>query len=143
MVLIYDRSGAYLADFYQWSSDLKFATIILFFAWLSVGYSEEDNSSGFQNSGMLSHKALSTEDDTLLKGDVVKVISVRGYTYFQFRTKEKLTWAAANEMELKEGDKVVLLNSFPMTDFKSETLNITFNEILFVSQLDVIPQTKN
>lgn len=117
--------------------------ISLFFILASTAYSKSDNSEGFQNSKLLSHKALSQESDDYIKGDVVKVINVSGYTYFQFKENDKLTWAAANAMELKEGDKVVLLKAFPMNDFKSKTLDITFNEILFVSQLDVVKPTAN
>lgn len=103
------------------------------------GFSEQKDRSGFQVSKMLSEQALSHSDGKdYPSGVVTKTINVSGYTYFQFKDHDELTWAATNEMSLPEGTKVVLMKSYPMYDFKSKTLEKTFKKILFVSQLDVI-----
>ncbi|SMF47360.1 hypothetical protein [Pseudobacteriovorax antillogorgiicola] len=96
------------------------------------------NKQGFDTTRMLSNQAVGHNTDTYPKGKVVKTMNVSGYTYFQFSQKGELVWAATSVMDLKEGDQVVLMKSFPMTDFKSKTLNRTFDKILFVSQLDIV-----
>ncbi len=121
---------------------MKLLPILCLFAsvfTVEYSYAKQSDQSGFQVSKMLSDRALSHDSDTSYpKGIVTKTINVSGYTYFQFKDHDELTWAATNQMTLPEGSKVVLMKSYPMYDFTSKTLEKTFKKILFVSQLDVI-----
>ena len=112
--------------------------IALSYATTGYSYNSEDNKKGFKLSESLSNSALAEVNDSYPKGEVVKTISVSGYTYFQFKQDDKVHWAASNVMDLKKGDRVILMKSFPMHDFKSKSLDRTFAKILFVSQLDVV-----
>lgn len=101
-------------------------------------YNKDENKQGFQVSQMLSHSAVADSSDAYPKGKVVKTMNVSGYTYFQFKQNDATHWAASNTVDIKEGDHVILMKSFPMHDFKSKALDRTFAKILFVSQLDVV-----
>ena len=112
--------------------------LVLLMLFAQTGLAAEKNKDGFEVAKRLSHDALSHDSDAFPKGKVVKTMHVSGYTYFQFKHKDALTWAATSTMELKNGDQVILTKSYPMHDFKSKTLNRTFATILFVSEMNVV-----
>ena len=68
---------------------------------------------------------------SVVKGKVLEVMDVPGYTYLRLKTKDGETWAAVSTAHVKKGAKVTITNSSVMSNFKSKTLNKTFPTILF------------
>ena len=67
-------------------------------------------------------------------GRVVETMDAGGYTYARVDTGEETMWTAGPITPLKVGDTVSFSSGMQMTEFKSETLNRTFDEIYFVSR---------
>jgi len=72
------------------------------------------------------------------QGKVLSVTSAAGYTYMEVDLGNKKTWLAATSIEIKEGDTVQWKAASVMNNFKSNTLQRTFKEILFVSQASAV-----
>ncbi len=73
-----------------------------------------------------------------LRGTVKETMVSGGYTYILLTTEKGEVWAAARQLTVAVGDEVELGGMMPMRDFKSKTLNRTFEEIQFVSSARVI-----
>lgn len=72
------------------------------------------------------------------KGKVVSTVDAAGYTYVQVEEKGQKIWVATMQTKVKVGDEVEFPDAQPMTNFKSKTLNRTFDKILFVPGIRVI-----
>lgn len=70
------------------------------------------------------------------QGTVVDTMNGGGYTYVQIKEADKTFWAAGPQVEIKQGDEVVVTEQMWMTNFTSKTLDRTFDELLFVGQID-------
>lgn len=68
-------------------------------------------------------------------GEVLSVIQVTGYTYIEVQNSGRRLWLAANPVEVSEGDIISWGQFAVMRDFKSQSLDRTFDEILFVSAI--------
>lgn len=73
-----------------------------------------------------------------LRGTVKETMASGGYTYILLTTEQGEVWAAAQQLAVAVGDEVELGGMMPMRDFKSKTLNRTFEEIQFVSSARVV-----
>lgn len=73
-----------------------------------------------------------------LRGTVTETMAAGGYTYMLLATEQGEVWAAARPFPVAVGDEVELGGAMPMRNFKSETLNRTFEEIQFVSSGRVV-----
>jgi len=69
-----------------------------------------------------------------LSGKVVETINSGGYTYVNIEKDGKSTWVAAPEMKVSVGDNLSFPPGMPMTNFKSKTLNRTFETIIFTGK---------
>jgi hypothetical protein len=65
-------------------------------------------------------------------GKVVETMNSGGYTYVQVDTGAEKFWAAAPQFDVKNGEKVTVPAGMPMPNFKSNSLNRTFNLVYFV-----------
>lgn len=71
----------------------------------------------------------------------VETIDVPDYTYINVDENGKTFWIAVPQMEVKKGDALYFSKSMEMKNFKSETLNRTFESILFVEGISkAMPQ---
>ncbi len=70
-------------------------------------------------------------DAAALTGKVTETMDGGGYTYMNLEKDGKKTWVAAPVMKVKVGDTVKLQNGMPMPNFKSKTLNRTFDSVIF------------
>ncbi|MCU7924317.1 MAG: hypothetical protein KZQ88_16635 [Candidatus Thiodiazotropha sp. (ex Dulcina madagascariensis)] len=68
-------------------------------------------------------------------GQVVSVINTQGYTYIELSQDEKITWVAVPEIEVKAGDRVYYNNGPAMQNFKSRTLDRTFESVIFLGRV--------
>ena len=84
-----------------------------------------------------------TNDETVVadaeltgnRGQVLSVIQVQGYTYIEVRNSERSIWLASNPVEVSEGDVISWGQSAVMHNFKSQALDRTFDEVVFVSAI--------
>ena len=73
---------------------------------------------------------------TALEGEVIETMNAGGYTYVHVNTGTEKIWAAGPEIVVKVGDKVSFVAGMEMHDFRSETINRTFESIQFVSAIN-------
>lgn len=66
-----------------------------------------------------------------LKGKVIETMDSGGYTYAQIEDKGKKTWVAVPQAKIKKGTVVTFEPGMPMQNFKSKSLNRTFDVIIF------------
>jgi hypothetical protein len=71
------------------------------------------------------------------KGKVLEAMNAAGYTYVQVEENGQKLWIAVMETKVKPGDIVEFPDSPPMLNFKSKTLNRTFEKIIFAPGLRV------
>ncbi len=65
-------------------------------------------------------------------GIVAETMNAGGYTYVKFEGAKGDVWAAAPETAINVGDSVSYSGGMPMEQFKSNTLNRTFELVYFV-----------
>lgn len=73
-----------------------------------------------------------------LRGTVKETMASGGYTYVLLATEQGEAWAAARQLTVAVGDEVEVAGLMPMSNFKSKTLNRTFEEIQFVSDARLV-----
>jgi hypothetical protein len=64
-------------------------------------------------------------------GTVLETMDAAEYTYLRLKTATGETWAAVSKSKVATGDTVTVTNAMMMEGFKSNTLNRTFDKILF------------
>ncbi|SCX79048.1 NrfJ-related protein [Nitrosospira sp. Nsp13] len=72
------------------------------------------------------------------EGKVLSTLDAPGYTYMELATTEKRFWIAAPTTRVKVGDHVRFEQSLVMKNFKSSTLNRTFDQIIFVNSATIV-----
>lgn len=78
------------------------------------------------------------------QGDVLETIHSGGYTYLLIdeqiagynKNELKSFWISVTQTQAKVGDYVRFKKELAMKDFKSKTLNRTFPELMFASDLE-------
>jgi hypothetical protein len=68
-------------------------------------------------------------------GTVIETMNSGGYTYVHVDTGEERMWAAGPEIVVTTGEVVSFLPGMQMLNFESESLNRTFDEVYFVSEI--------
>ncbi len=76
-------------------------------------------------------QSASVADEASLSGKVVETMNSGGYTYILLEKDGQKTWVAIPETEIKVGEEVTLKPGAEMLNFHSNTLNRTFERILF------------
>jgi hypothetical protein len=71
-------------------------------------------------------------------GKVVETMNAGGYTYLSVDDGSKKIWAAAPQLAVAVGDRVVVPAGMPMENFTSKTLGRTFDVVWFVSGVQVV-----
>ena len=66
---------------------------------------------------------------------VLETMDSGGYTYVRLETDDGEIWAAGPTTTVAVGDRIVLGDGMVMNDFHSQTLDRTFDSILFLSAL--------
>ncbi len=74
---------------------------------------------------------------------VKEAINSGGYTYLRVEQNGEEKWLAVNQMDAKVGETYYFEGGMTMTDFKSETLDRTFEAILFLDKISKEPLTGN
>jgi hypothetical protein len=68
-------------------------------------------------------------------GKVLEVQNVSSYTYARVDTGKEKIWLAGPKTNLKVGDKVTFPQGMPMKNFKSKSLQRTFDVVYFVGRI--------
>jgi hypothetical protein len=71
------------------------------------------------------------EAGSALAGKVVETMNSGGYTYVSLEKNGKKTWVALPETKVKVGQEIACQPGGEMTNFRSKTLNRTFESIIF------------
>lgn len=71
-------------------------------------------------------------------GTVLQAHTTAGYTYVEVETSDGAVWLAGPMVQVSEGEIVTWPEGMLMQNFRSETLDRTFEEIFFVDQLTVV-----
>ena len=72
-----------------------------------------------------------------LAGKVVETMNAANYSYVLLDTCKEKVWAAAAQFQVKVGDAVAVVNPVPMSNYRSKTLNRTFDLVYFCSAVSV------
>lgn len=65
-------------------------------------------------------------------GRVIEIIPAKGYTYLQVTENKKDYWIAVPTMEVEVGETIYFSRFMIMEDFRSDNIDKSFDEILFV-----------
>ncbi|MGQ3684078.1 MAG: DNA-binding protein [Candidatus Loosdrechtia sp.] len=79
--------------------------------------------------------AKAQQEESPLSGKIVETMNSGGYTYMLLEKDGKRTWVAVKEMKVAVGENVTLEPGHEMTNFTSQTLNRTFDKIIFSTGL--------
>jgi hypothetical protein len=70
-------------------------------------------------------------DSGRMSGTVLETIDAANYTYVRFETPDGEKWAAVPKARVEVGAQVTIVNSQPMANFESKTLQRRFDTIYF------------
>jgi len=79
--------------------------------------------------------AMLAEDTGPVTGTVAETLESGGYVYMRL---ENGVWIAANTFAVSEGDTIQYAGAMEMNDFQSNSLDRTFESILFVSEASLV-----
>lgn len=71
----------------------------------------------------------------MISGKVEETMNAGGYTYILVKSGKEEIWVAAPQTELTVGEDVSFASEMEMKNFKSESLNRTFDSIHFVGSV--------
>ena len=71
-------------------------------------------------------------------GEALDVVYGGGYAYVQVKVEDEVIWVAGQGTEVKKGETIAWSGAVEMGDFHSPTLDRTFENVSFVSQLMVV-----
>ncbi len=94
-----------------------------------VAYSAKTESS----SAAVDSVKKATPANSSLSGKVLETMDSGGYTYVLLETKSGKKWVAAPKTSVTVGETATFAPGMVMRNFKSETLNRTFDEVVFSS----------
>lgn len=72
-----------------------------------------------------------------LTGKVVETMDAATYTYALIDTGTAKAWVAAPQFIVKTGDTLAVADAMPMNDYRSKTLNRTFDVVYFSGNVRV------
>ncbi len=73
--------------------------------------------------------------------EVVEQTNASNYTYLKVKEKDKEYWIAVPQMKVEKGEVLYFTKSIEMKNFHSETLNKTFDSVLFVDDISKTPHS--
>jgi hypothetical protein len=77
--------------------------------------------------------ATNAQGPSAIRGQVLEVQNVEGYTYLRLKTRDGEVWAAVSTAAVKPGAVVDIGNPMTMENFESATLKKRFDRIIFGS----------
>lgn len=74
------------------------------------------------------------------QGNVLQAINSNSYTYIQVELKQQKIWLAAPRVDVIEGQLIAFPDGSLMRNFYSRKLKRTFNEVIFVRKVEILPE---
>jgi hypothetical protein len=110
--------------------------IVLFIAVVMIfaGCETESESSSNQNANI--NKVSENSSHT---AKVAEKIDAANYTYLEVTENDKTYWIAVTRMDIEIGETLYFSQAMEMKNFKSESLNRTFESVLFVQDASKFP----
>lgn len=93
---------------------------------VSCGSKDEPN---VQEQNEMTEQSVNTQIHNVV---VEEKMDANNYTYLKVKEDDKSYWIAVTKMEINPGENISYSKFMEMKDFKSESLNKTFESILFV-----------
>lgn len=84
-----------------------------------------------------------TSSEPTITGKVKETMNSAGYTYVLLEKDGVQTWAALPETQVQTGQEITIYAGMEMKNFKSNTLNRTFDSIIFSSGIASAVSNKN
>jgi hypothetical protein len=75
-------------------------------------------------------------------GEVIDKIDAGSYSYLQLKENDNIYWAAVPTMNIENGEQIFFSQYMEMKNFKSETLDRTFESVLFVNDANKVADKK-
>lgn len=75
-------------------------------------------------------------------GEVIDKIDAGSYSYLQLKENDQVYWAAVSTMKIEKGEHIFFSKYMEMKNFKSETLDRTFESVLFVNDANKVADKK-
>jgi hypothetical protein len=75
-------------------------------------------------------------------GEVMDKIDAGNYSYLQLKENDQVYWAAVPTMQIENGEQIFFSEYMEMKNFKSETLDRTFESLLFVNDANKVADKK-
>jgi len=106
---------------------------VLLFTFMLQVYVHEANAASKKAGEIADKKAeMKAQDDvSTLSGKVVETMDSGGYTYMNLQKNGNKTWVAVPQMKVTVGQEMSIAPGMVMKEFKSNSLNRTFDAIVF------------
>jgi hypothetical protein len=101
---------------------------------------EKDNAPGLEHAATTPGSAGGAAAPGGISGEVMETMDAGGYTYVRVKSGRDEVWAAGPETPVSVGDVVAMPEGMKMENFKSETLDRSFDAVYFVSEIRVGPE---
>jgi starvation-inducible outer membrane lipoprotein len=112
-----------------------FSFILLITGVINSPFSEQKNTKEEQ---VVEQKNIKEEQQQVasnrIRGKVMDIVNVTGYTYVEVDTGEKKVWAAGPVTSLTIGDMIAFSTEMPMTNFHSKAMERDFPILYFVGR---------
>ena len=108
---------------------LSFLFIFMVTAFVNYAYANSEFS--LSNKDTNTNTSVSPQSGSPLVGTVVETMDGGGYTYILLQTKTKQIWVAVGKMKVNVGQNIALMPGIEMTEFRSKSINRTFDSIIF------------
>lgn len=105
---------------------------------LTIGGCNTESKTSSNNNSMI--EEVSNNGNQAAK--VEEKIDAGSYTYLKVTENDKTYWIALTRMDIEKGEMVYFSKSMEMKNFKSESLNRTFESVLFVQDASKFPNQK-
>ncbi|MBU0673815.1 MAG: DNA-binding protein [Proteobacteria bacterium] len=103
----------------------------------SAGCKNSATTSNTESPQTVSQVPQVVQPESGISGSVTETMNASGYTYILVDTGGEKVWVAGPMTQLKVGDEVFVPDGSHMTNFKSNTLNREFEEIIFAASIMV------
>ncbi len=113
---------------------MLFAIIILF-----IGCGNDDSNS--QEITETKNKTSNVESNSR-SGIVEDKVNAGSYSYLQLRENDQVYWVAVPTMKIENGEQIFFSEYMEMKNFKSETLDRTFESVLFINDANKVADKK-